>query len=138
MVPNTTKAAATPNTRKRNCRLEPMIQRNIFLNLPPCLDEFAYAPLFLEDLGAVQHCRADGDYRGADGRALGQNRDIPYDALDADTLPFVRQRFRADVGPGGAVRVVVDGPVGHDLLLFAAAGELELDAHPIVHRQAVV
>src|SRR5438046_652951 len=101
MVPNTTKAAAKPNTRKRNCRLEPMIQRNIFLNLRP------YAPLFLEDLGAVQHCRADGDYRGADGRALGQHRQIAYDALDADALAFECQRLRVDVYPGGAVRVVV-------------------------------
>src|SRR5258706_6322473 len=138
MVPNTTRAAARPNTRKRNCRLEPMIQRNIFLTLRPCLDEFACAPLFLEDLGAVQHCRADGDYRGVDGRALGQHRPIAYDALDADALAFECQRFRVDVYPGGALRVVVNGAVGHDLLLFAAARELELDAYPIVHRQTVV
>src|SRR5437773_9170314 len=138
MVPNTTRAAATPNTRKRNCRLEPMIQRNIFLTLRPCLDEFAYAPLFLEDLGAVQHCRADGDYRGADGRALGQDRQIASDALLADALAVECQRFRVDVRPGGALPVVVNGPVGHDLLIFAAARELQLDAHPIVHRQAVI
>src|SRR6266513_2966022 len=118
MVPNTTRAAATPNTRKRNCRLEPMIQRNIFLNLRPCLGEFAYAPLFLEDLGAVQHCRADRDYRGADGRAFGQHRQIAYDALDADALAFERQRLRVDVYPGGALRVVVNGAVRYDLLLF--------------------
>src|SRR5256885_16321171 len=117
MVPNTTRAAATPNTRKRNCRLEPMIQRNIFLNLRPCLDEFAYAPLFLEDLGAVQHCRAYGDYRGADVRALGSHRQIADDALDADVLAFECQRFRVDVRPVGPVPVLVNSPLRRRLLL---------------------
>src|SRR5262245_59921963 len=106
-APIATIAMATAITRKRNLRLEPMIQRNI-RNAPYW--PVGLLPKFLFD--AEQFGRPGRHDFGAGVRTLQQNRAIALDVFDLDAMAYKNQGLGIGVSPAVTRGIVEHRGVG--------------------------
>src|SRR5690242_18623376 len=108
LVPRSIITAAAAITRKRKCRLDLTIVRNMGQDL-------LTQSLPNSELSAVQLRSSDDHHPGAGGWTLRQHSQVAIDGIDADARSNEGQGVRVRVDPGFAARVIEHRSVGNNL-----------------------